>query len=109
MAALEKIAQEKLAPLVDRYEIVGDVRIQGLFIGLEFVKDKASKEPALEIAHQIHFGCLRRGLVLIHEEGLWWIRLLPALNMPAEMFRTACDIIEESIQEMGRERGFDES
>ena len=102
VAALEKIAQDKLAPLAEKYEIVGDVRIQGLYIALEFVKDKTTKEPAKEIARKIHFGCLRHGLVLIHEADLWWIRLLPALNMPAETFRTACDIIEETIHEVAK-------
>ena len=100
VATLEQIALERLAPLVDKYEIVGDVRIKGLYIALEFVKDKTTKEPACEMAREIHFGCLRRGLVLIHEKDLWWIRLLPALNMPAEMFHVACDIIEETIREV---------
>jgi len=100
VARLEKIAHEKLAPLVDKYEIVGDVRIQGLYIAIEFVEDKVKKGRPAKMTREIHRGCLRRGLVLIHEEGLWWIRLLPALNMPEEMFRKACDIIEESIHEV---------
>jgi 4-aminobutyrate aminotransferase-like enzyme len=102
---LEQIAKEKLLPLVDKYEVVGDVRIIGLYIALEFVNDKETKEPAKKVAREIHMENLRRGLVEIQEEGIWWIRLLPALNMPEEMFAKGCDIIEESIYTVSRKFG----
>jgi len=36
---------EELVKLRDEYEIVGDVRGKGLMIGVEMVKDKASRKP----------------------------------------------------------------
>ncbi|XP_062409714.1 alanine--glyoxylate aminotransferase 2, mitochondrial [Sardina pilchardus] len=36
---------EELAKLRDKYEIIGDVRGKGLMIGVEMVKDKASRDP----------------------------------------------------------------
>ncbi|KAM9450639.1 alanine--glyoxylate aminotransferase 2, mitochondrial isoform 1-T2 [Clarias gariepinus] len=36
---------KELAKLRDKYEIVGDVRGKGLMIGVEMVKDKASRDP----------------------------------------------------------------
>ncbi|WP_323117928.1 aspartate aminotransferase family protein [Burkholderia alba] len=36
---------ERLQPLVDRYPAVGDVRGKGLLVGIDLVKDKASREP----------------------------------------------------------------
>ena len=105
VAELEAIAQEMLGSLADKYEIVGDVRIMGLYIALEFVEDKASRKPARAITREIHKECIRRGLVLIDEEGIWWLRLLPALNMPAALFRKGCAIIEESIDEVSRRHG----
>lgn len=36
---------EELAKLRDQFDIVGDVRGKGLMIGVEMVKDKASREP----------------------------------------------------------------
>jgi 4-aminobutyrate aminotransferase-like enzyme len=35
----------KLAPFVDRYAAVGDVRGKGLMIALDLVKDKKTREP----------------------------------------------------------------
>ena len=105
VARLEQVALERLGSLVGRYEILGDVRIKGLYIALEFVEDKESKQPAPAITREIHRECIRRGLVLIDEEGIWWLRLLPALNMPEPLFRKACDIIEESIAVVSRKHG----
>jgi 4-aminobutyrate aminotransferase-like enzyme len=103
VAHLERLARNRLEPLVSRYEIVGDVRIQGLYIGLEFVQDKDTKKPAKTQTREIHRGCIRHGLVPIHEDGLWWLRLYPALNMPQATFEQGLDIVEAAIDEVARE------
>jgi 4-aminobutyrate aminotransferase-like enzyme len=105
VADLERFALKRLEPLVSRYQIVGDVRIKGLYIAFEFVEDKISKEPAEALTREIHFECIRRGLVPVHEEGLWWLRLYPALNMPQSTFVMACDIVEEAIAEISHKHG----
>jgi 4-aminobutyrate aminotransferase-like enzyme len=103
--ALEALAKERLEPLVARYQIVGDVRIKGLYIALEFVLDKTSKSPAPDLTRQIHTTCIQHGLVPVHEAGLWWIRLYPALNMLADTFSKGCDFLEESIRAVSLNHG----
>lgn len=105
VAVLEQMALSSLKPMVKRYQIVGDVRIIGLYIALEFVKDKVTQEPAAEYAKEIHTECVHRGLVPVHEHGLWWIRLYPALNMPERTFRRGLDILHEAIDEVSRRHG----
>lgn len=43
-----KVLLVGLCQLKEKYEIIGDVRGSGLFVGAEFVKDRKSKEPAKE-------------------------------------------------------------
>lgn len=101
---LEAIALERLPALEDRFGLVGDVRIKGLYIAVEFVRDRETKEEAVEEARAVHDACLRRGLVGIYDRYMSLLRWQPALNMPEDMFHRACDILEESIAEVGAGR-----
>lgn len=98
--ALEAIGRARLEPLAQNHAIVGDVRIKGMYIAVEFVKDRSSKEKAVDEARAVHLGCLRRGLVDIYDRGMNVVRWQPALTMPPDMFERACDILAESIAEL---------
>ena len=74
--------------------------MKGLYIAVEFVKDKGTKERAVQEARAVHFKCLERGLVDIYDRGMSVVRWQPALTMPEDMFERACDIFEESIAEV---------
>ncbi len=51
--------------LKDKYDIVGDVRGKGLFVGVELVKDRASREPVDEsVATGITACCLEQGVMI---------------------------------------------
>ena len=58
----------QLRPLVDRYEIVGDVRGSGLFLGVELVKNRETLEPAGEAASFVSNRMRERG-VLVGTDG----------------------------------------
>jgi len=100
-AALEQIAKDKLEPLTDRHSFVGEVRVWGLYLAVDFVRDQKSRERAPEIAQKVHAGCLRRGLVGI-QDSVPHYRGLPALNMPEALFTQAMDILVEAIDEVAR-------
>jgi 4-aminobutyrate aminotransferase-like enzyme len=51
-----------------RYEVIGDVRGQGLFLGIELVTDRKTKAPATAFARKVNDGARARG-VLIGTEG----------------------------------------
>jgi 4-aminobutyrate aminotransferase-like enzyme/Ser/Thr protein kinase RdoA (MazF antagonist) len=52
----------------DRFDIIGDVRGLGLFLGIELVTDRKTKAPATELARKINDGARERG-VLMGTEG----------------------------------------
>jgi 4-aminobutyrate aminotransferase-like enzyme len=57
-----------LRELATRYEPIGDVRGAGLFVGLELVRDRATKEPDAALTARIVNG-LRQRRVLISASG----------------------------------------
>ena len=44
---------ERMRGLQEKHSIIGDVRGQGLMLGMEMVKDRASKEPAAAETAQV--------------------------------------------------------
>jgi alanine-glyoxylate transaminase/(R)-3-amino-2-methylpropionate-pyruvate transaminase len=69
-----------LEKLKAKHNLIGDVRGKGLLIGLELVKDRASKEPAKAECAQVVETCRDLGL-LVGKGGLWGqtIRLAPPM------------------------------
>ncbi len=93
--------QAALRRLAERYEVIGDIRGRGLLIGVEFVKDRATKEPAEEEGAKITQECLRRGLIVSivrfpGSQSVW--RIAPPLTTTAPEFEQALSIIDDSIR-----------
>ncbi|KAG7241104.1 hypothetical protein INR49_025847, partial [Caranx melampygus] len=61
----------ELAKLRDKYEIIGDVRGKGLQIGVEMVKDKASRDPLSPEAMNEIFEDIKDMGVLIGKGGIY--------------------------------------
>ncbi|HYC11515.1 MAG TPA: acetyl ornithine aminotransferase family protein [Nitrososphaerales archaeon] len=89
-------ALQRLNEMKEKYEIVGDVRGMGLFVGAEIVKDKRSKTRGEQEAHQIMDYCFRHGLLLI-TAGRNTLRVIPPLNITKEELSEGLDIMEEGI------------
>ncbi|MCB0198122.1 MAG: aminotransferase class III-fold pyridoxal phosphate-dependent enzyme, partial [Anaerolineae bacterium] len=53
-----------LRPLHNQFEIVGDVRGSGLFLGIELVRDRETLEPAAEEASFISNRMREHGILL---------------------------------------------
>eukprot|EP00794_Sanderia_malayensis_P016685 gene16685-18379_t len=58
----------QLNAIKDNYEFIGDVRGVGLFIGIELVNNRETREPATEMAKQFTYGMRKNG-VLISADG----------------------------------------
>lgn len=55
---------ERLKALQARHSLIGDVRGQGLFIGVELVQDHATREPAAEEARRVINSMRDRGVLI---------------------------------------------
>jgi len=56
---------EKLRGLQNKYKVVGDVRGKGLFCGMEFVKDRQTKEPVNEdMLVKVAAECAAQGVII---------------------------------------------
>ncbi len=68
--------------LAARHDRIGDVRGAGLFIGVEFVKDRKTKEPASELVGRLEQLAFAKGLLLLGC-GHSVIRIAPPLVLNA--------------------------
>ena len=65
VVSMGNYALDSLNELKERHSIVGDVRGKGLFLGIELVKDRISKEPVHEsIAAAIGADCMQQGVII---------------------------------------------
>jgi 4-aminobutyrate aminotransferase len=89
-------AKKRLLEMKEKYEIVGDVRGMGFFIGVEIVKDKTSKARGETEAREIMDDCFRHGLLVIIA-GKNTLRFIPPLNISEDVLDEGLDIMEEAI------------
>ncbi len=79
--------------------IVGEARGKGLMLGIEFVKDKATKEPAPELATSVRTLCHRRGLLIEiggHYSNV--ARFLPPLILTEKLAKKGIEILADSVR-----------
>jgi len=78
--------------------ILGDVRGKGLMLGAELVKDRATKEPAPELAGKVRAECHRHGLLVEiggHYDNV--VRFLPPLVLTQDLALKGIEIFEAAL------------
>jgi 4-aminobutyrate aminotransferase len=86
----------RLREMAARFPEIGEVRGYGLMIGVEYIKDSQTKEPAEELRDRIIEQALMRGLLLLGC-GKSTIRFTPPLSVSREEIDEALQIYEEAI------------
>lgn len=92
---LERAATPAVAALAERHECIGDVRVVGGFIAVEFVKDRVTKERDLALMERVAWACLRRGLLA--DPSTTSLNLQPSLVVPVDVLIAAIQIVDEAI------------
>ncbi|MDY3250657.1 MAG: 4-aminobutyrate--2-oxoglutarate transaminase [Candidatus Choladocola sp.] len=93
----EKVMKRYLE-MKEKYACIGDVRGLGGMIGIEFVKDKTSKEPDASLTSAVISECASKGL-LVEGAGTWnnVIRFLAPLVMTDAQLEAGLDIFEAAV------------
>ncbi len=88
-----------LRRLQEKHRVIGEVRGKGLMLGIEFVKDRASKEPGSEICSRVLENARVLG-VLLGKGGLWGqtIRFAPPMNITEEDADFLVTVLDESVR-----------
>ena len=88
---------KRLQAMKEKYPIIGDVRGKGLWLAVEFVKDRETKERHFEAAAEVNRQCLKNGLYYIADSIAWFARIQPPLNIPRDLFDQGLDILEDAV------------
>lgn len=85
-----------LRELMEKHAMIGDVRGRGLMIGIELVRDRATKEPAGAERDEVEVECFKRGLI-IQGCGTSTVRLSPPLVVDREQCDYALKTLDEAL------------
>ncbi|MFT5875793.1 MAG: 4-aminobutyrate aminotransferase/(S)-3-amino-2-methylpropionate transaminase [Clostridium sp.] len=96
-----EICVSRLNKMKEKYKLIGDIRGLGSMIGVEFVNDRASKEPAKDEVKAIVKECNNNGLIILNcgVRGNT-LRFLMPLCIADEQLNAGLDIIENAISKV---------
>ena len=97
---LGEIAQKRMERMKAEHTIVGDVRAKGCLMGIELVKDRATKAPFDKAGELVYQKAFRKGLAWIPAGHI--LRMSPPIVMDDDTLLKGLDIIDEAIGETRR-------
>lgn len=90
---------ERLKQIKEKSSFIGDVRGKGCMLGIEFVKNKTTKEPFAKFVDELYKICIDKFLIP-GVPGYNVLRLAPPLIIDKEIANIALNILEEAIVEL---------
>jgi len=94
--------RQHLDTLQQKYEAIGEIRGQGLLLGIDLVKDRESREPDLELGDVTTRRCMELGLSMNikrrPERGAVW-RIAPPLTVTHDEIDRGVEILDQALKE----------
>ena len=94
--------RDSLDALQQRHEVIGEIRGQGLLLGIDLVKDRENREPHLELGDLTTRRCMELGLSMNikrrPERGAIW-RIAPPLTVTVEELDQGVEILDRALRE----------
>ena len=88
--------KDQLTGLMDKHPIIGDVRGLGLMLGVELVKDRKTKERAVDERNAVVQEMFKRGLLILGA-GRNAVRFAPPLVLTKDQAETTVRLFSESL------------
>ena len=100
-----ELMKSRLDTWKEKFAFIGDVRATGAMCIVEFVKDKQTKEPDMELPLEVLKDAVAHGIILIRA-GLYsnCIRLLPPIVMTDEQLYEGLQVLEDAIERAHEKR-----
>jgi 4-aminobutyrate aminotransferase len=98
-ARMGEFLLKRMADWPEKHKIVGDVRGQGLMIGVELVLDKKTRERAHDLRDRVVDIAFTKGVLLLGA-GENTVRIAPPLLIDEEQAEFAAKTLEECITEV---------
>ncbi|MCD2422703.1 aspartate aminotransferase family protein [Niabella pedocola] len=95
---------KRLEKMKAEHPIIGDVKGKGFLLGIELVKDKATKEPFAEAGTLVYQKAFQRGLAWIPAGHI--LRMSPPLIMDEAYAMKGIDMIEDAISDVEKQFGY---
>ena len=98
----------RLRELASQSRLIGDVRGQGLMVGVELVLDPETKQPASAEAARVVEAALERGLMIGRSGPVFGelgnvLKMKPAVNVPLERLEGMLERFESALATVERE------
>jgi len=97
-----ELVRVRLDAMRQRFSFIGDVRGLGAMLAIELVRDRATKEPAPELAKRLAVRAADHGLILL-TAGIYAnvIRILAPLIASPELVDEGLTLLEQSLADLG--------
>jgi 4-aminobutyrate aminotransferase/(S)-3-amino-2-methylpropionate transaminase len=103
-ARVGKVMLARLEDMKEKHRIVGEVRGTGLMLGIELVRDRASRQPlGKPVTQALYQECLRRGLVAMTYAPS--VRINPPLVIGEDQALEGLAILDEALEAVARQHG----
>ena len=91
-----------LESLQQKYEAIGEIRGEGLLLGIDLVKDRETREPPIELGQITTKRCMELGLSMNiknrPERGSVW-RIAPPLTVSKAELDKGTEILDQALRE----------
>lgn len=96
----------RLREFMSDHPLIGEVRGPGLFVGVELVKSRRTKEPAFDETVKVFSKCLENGVLFGISAKAGFgnvIKIKPPLSIPDELMDKSLDVLDRALTEVEKE------